>query len=449
MYDAADRFAIADVLARALPGRPWTAEAAAERGAGTLDRWPRWMTALAMTVVATHRTLPVAGSQALRQLIESFLARLPDDREPMPEAIEWFRERPPSPPAPRLHHDWPIARIESVAGLAETLELSPGQLAWLADVRGMERTVASERLRNYRYRALPRRGAVPRMIEAPKARLKEIQRWILHEILDHVPVHAGAHGFRRGRSVITHAGAHAAREVVLALDLRDFFASVTAGRVYGTLRTVGYGPAVAHVLTGLCTNVVPETVWEVVERDPSASAAGVRFDLGRRLATPHLPQGAPTSPALANLAAFGLDRRLSGLARSLGSTYTRYADDLTFSGAAVALRSRARIEARIAAIAREEGFTVNREKTSLRTRGSRQTVCGIVVNQRPNVPRAEYDRLRALLHNAARDGAAAHNRAGVPDFAAHVHGRIAWVSALNTGRGAKLMRMFERVDWTA
>jgi hypothetical protein len=195
--------------------------------------------------------------------------------------------------------------------------------------------------------------------------------------------------------------------------------------------------------------VVPNVAWEVIARvtAPEAVASGARFHLGRRLATPHLPQGAPTSPALANLAAFGLDRRLTGLARSMGLAYSRYADDLTFSGSGRLRLERRRVEALVAAIAAEEGFAVNGDKTALRTRGSRQIVCGIVVNQRPNVPRAEYDRLRALLHNAARDGAGAQNRDRMPDLEAHVRGRIAWVSALNPGRGEKLARMFETVDW--
>jgi hypothetical protein len=455
MYDADDRLALADVLARALPGGAWTAEALAERGAGVLDRWPRWMTALAMEVVAVHRSPPAGCADLLVPLIASYLEGCRDDGEPMPEAIEWLAvpELPPpsEPPRPRLRHDWPIARIESVAALAETLELSPGQLAWLADVRGLERTVAAERLRNYRYRALPRAGGLPRVIEAPKARLKEIQRWVLCEILARVPVHDSAHGFCRGRSVITHAHAHSGSAVVLALDLRDFFASVTAGRVYGALLTIGYAPPVAHVLTGLCTNVVPEMVWEVVARVTAVPAigSGARFRLGRRLAAPHLPQGAPTSPALANLAAFGLDRRLSGLARSLDLTYTRYADDLTFSGSDRLRRGRRAIEALVAQIAREEGFAINADKTALRTRGSRQTVCGIVVNEHPNIGRIEYDRLRAILHNAVRDGPRTQNRGAVLDFEAHLRGRIAWVSALNPARGEKLRRMFERVDWEA
>jgi RNA-directed DNA polymerase len=454
MYELPDRILIARELTGVFLDGPWTVEGLSERGAGCFDRRPRWITAMAMTVTAVYRSPPADQPQRMTALIESFLAQRTDEGHPeAPEPISLVTELAPDPPRrwPSLRHVWPVAAIESVPALAELLELSPGQLAWLADVRGLERTVADEPLRNYRYRSVARPAGPPRVIEAPKARLKEIQRWVLHEILDHVPVHRAAHGFTRGRSVISHAGGHVGRPVLLALDLRDFFASISAGRVYGTFRTIGYPPPIAHVLTGVCTNVVPETVWELVSdtTDADARRNGARFRLGRRLATAHLPQGAPTSPALANLAAFGLDRRLSGLARSLELSYSRYADDLTFSGSARLRRGRRGVEALVAQIARDEGFAINADKTALRTRGSRQTVCGIVVNDHPNVPRLQYDRLRALLHNAARDGPAAHDRGHVPDFEAHVRGRIAWVSAVNPARGEKLRRMFELVDWTA
>jgi RNA-directed DNA polymerase len=452
MYELPDRILIARELTGAFLDGPWTIEGLSERGAGCLNRWPSWITALAMTVTAVHRSPPAGEPARLTALIESFLAQRSDDGQPQPpELIRLAVPLPARSPQrrPALAHDWPVAVIESVPALADLLELSPGQLAWLADIRGLERTVTDEPLRNYRYRSVPRRAGPPRVIEAPKARLKEIQRWVLREILDHVPVHPTAHGFTRGRSVISHAGRHVGRPVLLALDLRDFFASISASRVYGTFRTVGYAPPVAHVLTGLSTNAVPLTVWEVVSRMSGSDARrdGSHFRLGRRLATPHLPQGAPTSPALANLAAFSLDRRLAGLARSLELSYSRYADDLTFSGSARLRRGRRGIEALVAEIARDEGFAINLDKTALRTRGSRQTVCGIVVNDHPNVPRIEYDRLRALLHNAARDGPRAQNRAAVVDFEAHVRGRIAWVSALHPAHGEKLRAMFERVDW--
>ena len=329
--------------------------------------------------------------------------------------------------------------------LAERLELSDGQLAWLADVRGLERTVTAERLRNYRYASVPRRSGLPRVIEAPKVRLKEVQRWILHEILGGVPVHEAALGFTRGRSVIDHARRHSGQRAVLRLDLSDFFASVSAGRVFGILRTAGYEPPVAHVLTGLTTNTVPAHVWEVVHAAGRSAEVQPLFRLGRRLAGPHLPQGAPTSPALANLAAFRLDRRLTGLAASLGLRYSRYADDLTFSGPRLRQRG-AGLSTLVASIAREEGFALNARKTALSTAAARQVVCGVVVNASPNVTRAEYDRLKAMLHNAARHGPASQ---GVTELRSHLLGRIGWIASLNPARGEKLMRQFEKIDWRA
>jgi RNA-directed DNA polymerase len=260
------------------------------------------------------------------------------------------------------------------------------------------------------------------------------------------------------RTLGTHATRHTGRGVVLRIDLRDFFASVSAGRVYETFTTLGYSPAVSHALTGLCTNVVPAAVWEKVRSagaDRSARAAGpvgagaagaaevqAWFWLGRSLATPHLPQGAPTSPALANLAAFRLDRRLTGLASRFDAEYSRYADDLTFSGAD--LRG---LPAAVEAVVRDEGFAPNPRKTVIRRSARRQSVCGIVVNVHPNAARPEYDRLRAILHDAAAHGTARANRAGVDHFEEHLRGRVAWVAALNPARGRKLAAMLDAIDW--
>lgn len=273
-----------------------------------------------------------------------------------------------------------------------------------------------------------------------------MQRRLLHEVLDLVPAHEAAHGFTRGRSAITNASAHAGRPVVVSFDLEDFFASVSAARVYGLFRTAGYPEPVAHSLTALTTNAVPIDEWSAVPRPSDPGLIGSHHRLGRSLATPHLPQGAPTSPALANLAAFRLDRRLTGLAATLGGAYTRYADDLTLSGSRRLLVGTERLRESVAGIAREEGFLVNQRKSRIATRATRQQVCGIVVNRRLNVPRAEYEQLRALLHNARR-GPAGENRSGVADFRSHLLGRIAWVESLDPERGARLRARFERIDW--
>jgi hypothetical protein len=217
--------------------------------------------------------------------------------------------------------------------------------------------------------------------------------------------------------------------------------------VYGIFRTAGYPESVAHTLTALSTNVVPIGVSQQLSGPTDSGLVESQFSLARRLATPHLPQGAPTSPALANLAAFRLDRRLRGLAAALELTYTRYADDITFSGPDRLLRIADQLRSTIGHIARAEGFTVNDRKSTLTTRAGRQQVCGVVVNQRPNVPRADYDTLKAILHNAAKKGPGDQNRNGEPDFRAHLLGRIAWVEQLNPQRGAKLRGQFVHIPW--
>jgi hypothetical protein len=425
MYTKRERAAAVALLIEAMLTARWTEEAVAEACAVAMGHWPSWLDALAQRVVSLHPAPEGDGPRVSADVVEAFLIERRAGSE-------------------RVRFDWPVARLGSVPELANVLELSDGQLAWLADVRGLERTVTAERLRNYRYAAVPRRSGLPRVIEAPKLRLKEIQRWILREIVDHVPLHAAAQGFARGRSVIDHARRHSGHQVVLRFDLADFFASVPAGRVFGVFRTAGYEPSVAHVLTGLTTNVVPQLVWEVVRRTAEGAAVGPRFHLGRQLATPHLPQGAPTSPALANLAAFTLDRRLSGLAAAHGLRYSRYADDLAFSGARMSGGGTA-LTALVTEIVRAEGFTLHPAKTILRTRAARQSVCGIVVNAGPNVTRAEYDRLKAILHNAARHGPAGQGLAG---RRAELQGRIAWVASLNAARGEKLRRRFAEIDWS-
>ena len=166
-----------------------------------------------------------------------------------------------------------------------------------------------------------------------------------------------------------------------------------------------------------------------------------------RLRSPHLAQGSPTSPALANLSAFGLDRRLDGLARKLGATYTRYADDLVLSGGRDLVRASRSIVRLIEDIALEEGFKVHELKTRVFTAAQRQTVTGLVVNERSNVPRPDYDRLRAVLHDAAVRGPDHANRDRRPDFRSHLEGRVAWVGAENEARAAKLQRAFAAIDW--
>jgi RNA-directed DNA polymerase len=328
--------------------------------------------------------------------------------------------------------------------LAAWLGVEPGRLAWLADVSGRNRTHPHGPLRLYRYRWVPKAGGRARLLEIPKLPLKNLQRAILEHVLNAIPPHPAVHGFRLGRSAVTNAAAHCGRAVVVKLDLADFFPSVPAGRVCRVFRSAGYPEAVARLLAGLCTTRTPADVWDA---RPNPASDGSEHAMRLRLTDRHLPQGAPTSPALANLAAHRLDRRLAGLAARLGATYTRYADDLTFSGDGDLARRAKRLAHVAAVVAGEEGFALNFRKTRVMRRGRRQTVTGVVVNARPNVPRADFDLLKATLTNCVRHGPTGQNREVRPDFRAHLAGRVAHLAAINPARGRKLWALFDRIAW--
>lgn len=236
---------------------------------------------------------------------------------------------------------------------------------------------------------------------APKPRLKEIQRRLLRHVLAPITLHPAAHGGVPGRSVASALAPHAGTQVVIRADLETFFAAIPARRVYGVLRTAGYPEAVAYAITGLCTTVIPRAVWQAI--DPPAGLDRHRR-LGQSLAVPHLPQVAPTSPALANLVAFSLDRRLSGLARAFDAKYTRYIDDLTFSGGSRLRSARSAFVEQLAAITIDEGFRLVAAKTVVLGWSGRQQAFGAVLNHHPTLSRPERDALRALLHNCAVHG---------------------------------------------
>jgi retron-type reverse transcriptase len=152
--------------------------------------------------------------------------------------------------------------------------------------------------------------------------------------------------------------------------------------------------------------------------------------LGQRV----LPQGACTSPAVTNLLCRKMDRRLTGLGKRHGFTYTRYADDLTFSGDNG--NAVGRLLRSVRSILTAEGFTEHPRKTKVMRRARRQEVTGLTVNDRPKASRQELRELRAVLHNAAVHGLEPQNRAGRPDFAAYLRGRVEFVCMVDPGRAA-------------
>ena len=143
-----------------------------------------------------------------------------------------------------------------------------------------------------------------------------------------------------------------------------------------------------------------------------------------------------------------MDRRLEGLARHCDARYTRYADDLSFSGDETFARRIGGFLGSATDIVRDEGFSIHTAKTRIMRRGARQVVTGLVVNEHVNILRHDYDTLKAILHNCAKHGAESQNRSGVPNFPAHLAGRIAWVEHVNPVRGARLRTLYNKVAWT-
>lgn len=344
-------------------------------------------------------------------------------------------------PAPTFR-ELDVPRLATPGDLADWLDLTVSELQWFADAKDQRRRASIPLLQHYAYAFAPKRFGPPRLIESPKPRLKAIQRRILRAIVDRVPVHDRAYGFVAGRSCLGAAQAHAGEALVATVDLKDFFLNTPLRRVHGLFRSIGYPWAVARLLTGLCSSSTPPTVFMALPEH------GRHDWLTRKVyESPHLPQGAPTSPALANLAAWQLDARLHGLARSYDANYTRYADDLAFSGDASFARRIKRFLAAVEDIANAEGYSLNHRKTRIMRRGGCQRVTGLVVNDHLNVARAGYDRLKATLHNCAKNGPQAENRSSHPDFRAHLEGRVVWVENVNRVRGERLRRIFEEIRW--
>ncbi len=434
---------IAQALATAFLAGTLDVDGLVDRGAHLLGRRWRWLSPLAHRVCNSFKD----GAHPRQREVSQFILR---DRGFLDAAgkhqlalVDRLNARPAMNPVASAS-TWNVPTICSPGELSEWLGLTVSELDWFTDRRSFEHKRNQRCLRHYHYRTLAKRFGQVRLIEVPKPRLKALQRRILSGILEHVPPHDAAHGFLRGRSIKTFAAPHAGRQVVLRLDLQDFFPSISAARIQALFRTVGYPECVAAILAGLCRNSAPADIW----RDAASFLPGLQMrDACSLYSKPHLPQGSPTSPALANLCAYRLDCRLSGLASSAGAVYTRYADDLAFSGDRDFERIVMRFQLHACAIAMEEGFSVHHRKTRIMRRGVRQRLAGIVVNQHANVPRADFDRLKATLTNCIRNGAASQNRTGHEDFRGHLLGRVSFVAMINPARGERLRKLFEQIAW--
>jgi len=440
-----DSFLLEPLADALLAGDP-TPELLVQRCFRTLGRRWRWIAPLA------QRYLEKFGRSARprrRDVIQFLRADIQLRRALSKHAEEMSRAEIKSRPQQMLAigatRDWGLPPIETSGDLASWLGLSPTELRWFADLKGLGYKSKQTELRHYHYRILAKRFGGVRLIEAPKPRLKDLQLQILRWILEKIPPHPAVHGFVRGRSIRTFVAPHVGQRVILRMDLRDFFPTFGGVRIQNLFRTLGYPEKVADLLGGICTNATPRDIWMDLPGEADAVAAD---ELRRQYSRPHLPQGAPSSPMLANLCCYRMDCRLSAFAKAAGANYTRYADDLAFSGGEEFQRATERFGLHVIAILQEEGFRVHHRKTRIMRQSVRQHLAGLITNQRINVPRKDFDRLKAVLTNCVRHGPDSQNREGLPHFRAHLEGRVGFVESVNPQKGKRLRQIFRQIQWS-
>ena len=260
---------------------------------------------------------------------------------------------------------------------------------------------------------LPKKNGGFRSIDAPSKNMKLVQRWILDNILYKLNAGEYAHGFVPNRSIATNALVHVGQELVLGIDIRDFFPTITLKRVEGLFKSIGYNEEISYALGELCT-----FNWR-------------------------LPQGAPTSPMISNLIAWRMDIKLSKFCEKRGLIYSRYADDITISGN----KNLPRYKTLIFRIIEEEGFSINEEKVRLLGRGSSQKVTGVIVNDKISLGRKRRKRLEAIIHNILKNGPIAENLNNDPYFKEKLFGHLGFASMIEPDFALPLLQSLKKIDW--
>lgn len=288
-----------------------------------------------------------------------------------------------------------LPALKKVEDLATSTRLSQGQINYLA--------FRTEHL--YKTYEIPKKNGKKREIAQPNRELKAVQAWILRNILDKLYTSPHSKGFDLGTSILENALPHQGANYVLTIDLEDFFPSITANKVFGIFSSIGYNKEISSILTNLC-----------VYR-------------GR------LPQGAPTSPKLANLVSAKLDARIHGYAGPKGIVYTRYADDITLSAQSVQKIEKAKNF--IGTIIASEDLAINRLKTKICGTKRQKKITGLVVSQNSvGIGREKLRDIRSKIHYLFM---------GKNDNYAQVNGFLAFTYGVDKKSYTKIYRFIDKM----
>lgn len=242
-----------------------------------------------------------------------------------------------------------------------------------------------------------------RIICQPSKKLKGLQSWILVNILNKVQVSPSCKGFRKGSSTLDNAKPHIGSNTILNLDIKDFFPTISSNQVFNIFKTIGYNKLISSVFTNICT-----------------------FE-------GYLPQGSPCSPMLANLATWTLDLRIQGYVGKRGINYTRYADDLTFSG--LNPSKVVKIIPMIKSIINEENFCVNHKKTRISSAARTKSVTGLIVNEASvGIGKQKFKILRAKIYHLTLPEEQTNEK-----LLHHVEGWLAYLNSVDIIRHKRAM----------
>lgn len=323
-----------------------------------------------------------------------------------------------------------LPAFNDVETLAAAMGITISELKFLSYHRKVATTT------HYKRFLVAKKSGGHRVISAPMPRLKKIQHWVLQHILNKVTLHDAANGFVLNRSILTNAAQHIDKAIVVNIDLKDFFPTITYKRVKGLFCKLGYSEKIATILALLCT----EPASEEMELDGKNYyvASGERF----------LPQGAPTSPAITNIICYKLDCRFTAIAAKMNINYTRYADDLSFSINDKSDTGNKLIQQllwRVKAVVKEEGFTIHPDKVKIMAKGTRQEVTGIVVNKKPGINRKTLHRFRALIQQIEKTGLAGKRWKGGDNIVAEMIGYANFIMQVKPEQGIKLKQKLQTV----
>lgn len=287
-----------------------------------------------------------------------------------------------------------------------------------------------------------RSGAI-RSISSPEPTLMEVQRWILNNLVSRVQLHPSSHAYQSGRSIVGCAQRHIGARWLIKLDLHDFFEEITEPRVFGVFKELEYAPLLSLELTRICTRLRIRRdegyrAFRTYTAVPSyiTSAPGV------------LPQGAPTSGALANAVARTLDGKLSELAANRGLIYTRYSDDLVFSSTdAFDRRHASNLISHMRRIVEDQKFRLHAKKTRVIPPGARHIVLGLLVDEERIRLLPEYKRrIKVHVRGVRRFGLSAHAAHRKFDsifaFIDHVDGSLAFAASVDSEFALRM-----RLEW--